>query len=289
MAEKVRHVDAVLDSVAQMLEDTGKTNTLSTVSDMTEMAFGNPSYMMGGRGGPLGGPLGGEPEFPYPFRGLQPGFMRGPMPTGMPGFFEDPMSFPTRMQVKEASAAALAPVPKSESPADTSAGTSLEALEATETQQPQLSQLSQQSQEPRLIIHESPTVKVTKVEGSDKAAETRSDADNSTNLKSLFLGFPTYSPFLPEREGSMEEGSMEGVDHESLHSDDVGINYGDDEDDGVDEGDDDDYDKLPVVLNGKNYFRSMNSQRVFEAKDDGTPGECVGVWLHDSFVPLVVG
>ena len=282
MAEKIRHVDAVLDSVAQMLEDTGKTNTLSTVSDMTEMAFGNPSYMMGGQlGGPLGGPLGGGPEFPYPFR------MRGGMPGGMPGFYEDPMTFPTRMQVKEASVAALAaapaPVPKSGSPADASAGTSLEALEATESQQ------SQQSHEPRLIIHESPTVKVTKVEGSDGVPETRRDADDSTNLKSLFLGFPTYSPFLPEREGSMEEGSMEGVDHESLHSDDdVGINYGDDEDDGVDEGDDD-YDKLPVVLNGKNYFRSINSQRVFEAKDDGTPGECVGVWLHDSFVPLVVG
>ena len=77
MAEKIRHVDAVLDSVAQMLEDTGKTNTLSTVSDMTEMAFGNPSYMMGGQlGGPLGGPLGGGPEFPYPFR------MRGGMPGG---------------------------------------------------------------------------------------------------------------------------------------------------------------------------------------------------------------
>jgi len=130
---------------------------------------------------------------------------------------------------------------------------------------------------PRLIIHESPTVKVTKI-----------DQPEGTTLESLFLGtdVQAFAELRREQRHTMDSGSMDAVDHESLHSDDIGINYGDDEDEGGDEEDGED--KIPVTSNGKNYFRSLNSQRVFEALEDGTPGECVGVWLNDTFVPLVV-
>ena len=98
-----------------------------------------------------------------------------------------------------------------------------------------------------------------------------------TTLDSLFLGLSS-----PLGEKSLP---MDGVDHESLASEDVGIDYGDDEE--KDDEDEDEDDKIPIVCNGKNFFKGLASQRVFEANEDGTPGDCVGVWLHDSFVPLV--
>ena len=238
--EKMEHHTFLLNFVTQLLDDTKSVHTLSMVGERErEMA-----EMAFGNPAFMMGPSVWPPAFADQRHFSTEAPLRG----------KDPLPFPFT---------SLRPsVPKDKHDEITSLPCSTDPP-ATEG--------------PRLIIHESPTVKVTKV-----------DQPEGTTLESLFLGadVQAFADLRREQRHTMDSGSMDAVDHESLHSDDIGINYGDDEEDeGGDEEDGED--KIPVTSNGKNYFRSLNSQRVFEALEDGTPGECVGVWLNDTFVPLV--
>jgi len=220
--EKVKHLDALLTGLAELLDgEEGRTHQLSTVA---EMAFGNPSMMMGPAF---------DREIPYPFGALRP----RTAPTSVAGY-EAPM-----------------PTPDSS------------------------------SREPRLIIHESPTIKVTKVGG-----------EQGTTLESLFLGLegPLRRSGLEEdpevRRFAMDGESMAGVDHESIRSEDC-------EDDDAyplrssldekeeEEGQEDD--KIYVECEGKPYFRGIVNNKVYKAKEDGTPGDCIGVWVQGCPTPFV--
>jgi len=106
---------------------------------------------------------------------------------------------------------------------------------------------------PSLIIHKdqkTPTIKVTKIDGED-----------GTPLESLFQRFPY-------------DGEEYPVDHESLDSDEVGADVEDE--------------LIPMDHEGKSYFRSTESHRMFLRNADGTQGPCVGVWMFDQFVPITV-
>jgi len=121
---------------------------------------------------------------------------------------------------------------------------------------------------PCLVIHKSPTVKVTKVGDLGEEAYTKTfdrpyeKAYDGTPLESLFRRFPTYDD---------DEGVDDAVDHESIYSEDVGAE--------VDE-------MIPMEHEGKSYLRGSTSFRVFEKDDRGLPGACVGVWMFQQFVPL---
>ena len=128
---------------------------------------------------------------------------------------------------------------------------------------------------PCLVIHKSPTIKVTKVgDLGEEPYRTRSGIDRpyepayektyqGTPLESLFRQFPTYN--------DEDEGVDEAVDHESIYSEDVGAE--------VDE-------MIPMEHEGKSYLRGSTSFRVFEKDEHGLPGACVGVWMFQQFVPL---
>ena len=90
----------------------------------------------------------------------------------------------------------------------------------------------------------------------------------------------------------MDGESMEGVDHESLRSEEVGIGCDDDEEDndayplrsGLEEEGQDD--KIFVEYEGKPYFRGIVNNKMYDAKEDGTPGACIGLWVKDRPVPF---
>ena len=171
--DKVKHLDALLTGIAELLdgEDVGRTHQLSTVA---EMAFGNPSMMMGSAF---------DREIPYPVGSLRS--RESPPERAMPAPLRG--EGPPAVDVRGADS----------------------------------------SREPRLIIHESPTIKVTKV-GSVPEAQ-------GTTLESLFLGLEPDT-----RTFAVDEDTMAGVDHESIRSDEVGICCDDEE-----EEDDDTYPVRP--------------------------------------------
>jgi len=155
--------------------------------------------------------------------------------------------------------------------------------------------------EPRLVIHdppvhESPTIKVTKIGGDSNLPSVPSlpslpsvkqDASGTTlgtTLESLFLGVSPYQDD-PYYEGPSQDGmdGMDYVDHESIRSDDVGIDVRDsDEEDGEDGFEEP---KVPFEYEGKQYTRGLLSQRVFDT--NGSDETCVGVWVNETFVPLL--
>jgi len=248
-AERAKHFDALMAGIADLLDaaESGKGNTLSTVPDreMAEMAFGNPAFMMR--------PAYDDPPFPFGVHG----------PFGPPGWGRPEGPFAQRRQ------AVTHPfvIPSSDAPATVAAAAAATAAAAT-------GETHAQEEGPRLIIHESPVVKVTKVEDPD-------EPHPGTTLESLFLGVPTSAG---QRRTTFDGESMDAVDHESIHSGDVGINYGDEEEEQGEEPEGDD--KIPFQHQGKTYFRGLATQRVFEAKEDGTPGGLAGLWMSDTFIPL---
>ena len=231
--EKVKHLDALLTGIAELLDgEEGRTHQLSTVA---EMAFGNPSMMMGPTF---------EREIPYPFGSLRP----RTAPTAAPEY-------------RASVAGCEAPMPTPES----------------------------SSREPRLIIHESPTVKVTKVGG-----------EQGTTLESLFLGLdPLRRSGLEEnpeaRRFAMDGESMAGIDHESIRSEDCEDDDTyplrsslDEKEEGEGEGQEqEEDDKIYVEYEGKPYFRGIVNNKVYKAEEDGTPGDCIGVWVQGRPTPFV--
>jgi len=263
--EKVKHLDALLTGIAELLdgEDMGRTHQLSTVA---EMAFGNPSMMMGPAF---------DREIPYPFGALR---RRG----GPAEESSDP--FANRSTAVPGYRFYGGGVPTHIPDVDVRSGKEGE---------PPSSSCSSSSREPRLIIHESPTVKVTKVGG-----------DQGTTLESLFLGLDPLRRSGPEedpdaRRFAMDGESMAGVDHESIRSEDVGVCCDDDEEDddtyplrsSLDEKEEEPIqeldDKIFVEYEGRPYFRGIVNNKAYDAKEDGTPGACIGVWAHDRLVPFV--
>lgn len=136
---------------------------------------------------------------------------------------------------------------------------------------------------PRLVIHDppthdSPTIKVTKI-GSDSNLPTEkldssggvgiSLAGDGTSLESLFLGVSPYGD--------------EDIDHESIRSDDVGVDIRDSDDE--EEQEEFEELKIPFDYEGKQYVRGIKSQRVFDTS--GMGDKCVGVWVNETFVPLI--
>lgn len=118
------------------------------------------------------------------------------------------------------------------------------------------SDLAEEDKGPYLVIHKdqpTPTVKVTKVE------------EEGTSLDTLFHRMPTYED---------DDGY---VDHESLCSEDVGVDVDDEEDELV-----------PIDIEGTSYLRSTATHRVFSKTEDGSQGPCVGVWMFQQFVPITV-
>jgi len=276
--DKAKHLDSLLTGLAELLdgEDAGRTHQLSTVA---EMAFGNPSMMMGSAF---------EREIPYPFGAFRPhGF-----PT------EDP-TFAKSSRGPEISAA-----PEYRAHYGDSHGVPTRIPDVRSGEQ---DDSSSSSREPRLIIHESPTVKVTKV-GSDLTGPSM--GEQGTTLDSLFLGLDSDA-----RRYAIDGESMAGIDHESIRSEDVGVccddeeDGEDDEDDEEDEEDNDAYprrstldtkaeeqeqeleldDKILTEYEGKPYFRGIKTHKVYKAEEEGsslTPGACIGVWVQGEYVPL---
>jgi hypothetical protein len=126
---------------------------------------------------------------------------------------------------------------------------------------------------PSLVIHgpssETPsTVKVTKVgsEGSPSLEGSPSEGPSleGTSLEDLFAkGFPS-------RMRSEYEEDDYGIDHESIHS----------------EEEDEEEVMIPMEHEGKSYFRSSLTHRIYAKGEDGIPGPCAGVWMFQQFVPL---